>query len=138
MRIELAQTNEEIIECHAVMRHLRDVDASTFLERVRSQEKAGYRLAFLRLNGSPVAVAGFRVSENLAWGRHLYVDDLVTLAEARSRGHGAALLSWLDRLAKQEGCEQIHLDSGTEREDAHRFYVRKGFNVSSLHFKKIL
>ena len=39
------------------------------------------------------AVAGFRIGENLAWGRFLYVDDLVTRAaapraRARRRGDG--------------------------------------------------
>ena len=31
-----------------------------------------------------------RLGENLAWGRYLYVDDLVTLPAQRSLGHGAA------------------------------------------------
>jgi hypothetical protein len=29
----------------------------------------------------PAAVAGFRIAEFLAWGRNLYVDDLVTAAD---------------------------------------------------------
>jgi GNAT superfamily N-acetyltransferase len=76
------------------------------------------------------------VSENLAWGRHLYVDDLVTLPEARSNGCGAVLLAWLSKLAESEGAGELHLDSGTGRTDAHRFYEREGLKVSSYHFKR--
>lgn len=102
MNIQLAETDEQVLHCHFVMRHLRDVEASTFLERVRLQERAGYRLAFLSVNGAAVAVAGFRVGNNLAWGKHLYVDDLVTLPEARSSGRGASLIAWLSDFAKEK------------------------------------
>ena len=54
---------------------------------------SGYRLAFVQDTDGVVAVAGFRVGENLAWGRFLYVDDLVTLPSHRSKGYGAKLLS---------------------------------------------
>jgi GNAT superfamily N-acetyltransferase len=81
-----------------------------------------------------VAVAGFRVGENLAWGRFLYVDDLVTLTTHRSKGVGASLLSWLRDVASNEGCVQLHLDSGAQRKDAHRFYEREGMLVAGFHF----
>lgn len=58
-----------------------------------------------------VAVAGFRVGENLAWGSFLYVDDLVTHSGHRSKGYGAKLLSWLKEQAAILSCEQIHLVS---------------------------
>jgi GNAT superfamily N-acetyltransferase len=88
------------------------------------------------VSGSPVAVVGFRVGENLAWGRFLYVDDLVTLPGERSHGYGKALLDWLENYATQESCGQLHLDSGIQRKEAHRFYEREGLKVSSYHFAK--
>jgi GNAT superfamily N-acetyltransferase len=74
------------------------------------------------------------VGENLAWGRFLYVDDLVTHPGHRSKGHGATLLSWLEERAALEGCDQMHLDSGIQRTEAHRFYEREGMTMTSLHF----
>jgi hypothetical protein len=44
------------------------------------------------------------------------------------------LLSWLKERAEKEGCQQLHLDSGTQREDAHRFYGREGMKMASFHF----
>jgi GNAT superfamily N-acetyltransferase len=137
LKVELAESDAEILRCFPVMRNLRDLeDAESFLRRVRSQQRAGYRLAFLADGGTPLAVAGFRLAENLAWGHHLYVDDLVTLPEARSKGCGAALLAWLAGLARSAGAEQLHLDSGTARTDAHRFYRREGLEISGYHFKR--
>ncbi len=137
MRIDLAESNEDILACFPVIRHLRDLeDATTFLQHVRSQQLSGYELAALRDGGDPVAVAGFRLGESLAWGRHLYVDDLVTLPEGRSRGHGAALLAWLAELGRTRGACQLHLDSGKQRADAHRFYEREGLEAVGIHFKR--
>jgi GNAT superfamily N-acetyltransferase len=106
------------------------------------QRAAGYRLvgSFEPGEEDAAAVAGFRVQENLAWGRHLYVDDLVTRADRRGRGHGGALMRWLAVEACRAGCEQLHLDSGVgpEREDAHRLYFNAGLRISSYHFQRAL
>ena len=82
------------------------------------------------------AVAGFRTGENLAWGRHLYVDDLSTDPAFRGRGHAAALFAWLVAEAGRQGCGELHLDSGVgaERETAHRFYFNHGLRITSYHF----
>ncbi len=135
MSIRVATTEVEIAACYPVMRKLRPhVAEEQFLPRIRSQESAGYRLAYLQVSDSVVAVAGFRISENLAWGRFLYVDDLVTLPEHRSKGYGARLLFWLKEQAAKGGCEQMHLDSGIQRKEAHRFYEREGMTMSGFHF----
>lgn len=135
MNIRIATTDAEIAACYPVMQVLRPhIAEDQFLSRVRGQENAGYRLAFVQESDALVAVAGFRVSENLAWGRFLYVDDLVSLPAHRSKGHGARLLSWLKEYAAKEGCPQIHLDSGIQRKDAHRFYEREGMTMAGFHF----
>ena len=121
------------------MQELRPhLSRDTFCSRIRKQEKSGYHLVYLAVDRKPLAVAGFRISQNLAWGRFLYVDDLVTLSSCRSRGYGAKLLSWLLNYAVQQGCDQFHLDSGVQRIAAHQFYKREGLQLTSYHFRKIL
>lgn len=135
MNIRIAQTDTEIAACYPVMQELRPhIPEEQFLTRVRRQESAGYRLAYVQKPSGVVAVAGFRVGENLAWGRFLYVDDLVTLSGHRSNGYGAQLLSWLKECAAKEGCLQLHLDTGIQRREAHRFYEREGMTMASFHF----
>ncbi len=135
MNIRIATTDAEIAACFPVMRELRPhIAEDEFLSRVRHQQNTGYRLAFVQEADAVVAVAGFRIGENLAWGRFMYVDDLVTLPAHRSRGHGARLLSWLRQQAAGEGCQQLHLDSGMQRKDAHRFYEREGMAITGFHF----
>jgi ribosomal protein S18 acetylase RimI-like enzyme len=97
-------------------------------------EKEGYRLAYIESGDQVVAVAGYRISTNLHLGKNLYVDDLSTRPGDRSRGHGAALLEWLREQAEEAGCDAVHLDSGVQRDRAHRFYFRHGYMISSYHF----
>ncbi len=135
--IRLATTDADIASALAVMRELRPhlkEDEAAFVATIRRQQRSGYHLALLESAGEVEALAGFRIGENLAWGRFLYVDDLVTRATRRSRGHGARLLAWLKARAKEEGCAQLRLDSGAQRHGAHRFYEREGMQRSGFHF----
>jgi GNAT superfamily N-acetyltransferase len=127
MNIKIAETDREIGACHPVMRELRShISEDEFISRVRDQEENGYRLIYLESEGSLIAIAWVRVGENLAWGRFLYIDDLVTSSAFRSQDYGAKLLSWIRGYARNEGCTQVHLDSGLQRPEAHRFYEREG------------
>src|ERR1700736_3170474 len=103
MSIQLAETDEAIASCFPVMHQLRPhLRESDFVARVRLQQREGYCLAYAEHESQPVAVAGFRIFSYLAWGRTLYVDDLVTDAAARSAGHGHRLLHWLVAYAKRQ------------------------------------
>jgi GNAT superfamily N-acetyltransferase len=133
--IREALDDGDVRRCHAVMRQLRPhVDQDALVERVRLQRSEGYRLVFVERDGAIVAVAGFRIAHNLAWGRFLYVDDLVTDGARRSAGHGADLLDWLVSEARLRHCDEVHLDSGVQRFGAHRFYLRHGMDITSHHF----
>jgi GNAT superfamily N-acetyltransferase len=118
--------------------HHGSVEAMT--ERVDAARAAGYRVAasFDADEEHAAAVAGFRLGENLAWGRFLYVDDLVTRAVARGRGHADAVMALVTEIATREGCGELHLDSGVgpDRQDAHRFYFRHGMRINSYHFAR--
>jgi GNAT superfamily N-acetyltransferase len=139
MDIRVAASDEEIAACFPVMRELRPgIAEQEFVSRVRELAATGYLLAYATDADQVVAVAGYRIGDNLAWGRFLYVDDLVTLASRRSKGHGAALLDWLRRFAVDNRCSQLHLDSGIQRKDAHRFYEREGMELFGYHFREVL
>ena len=120
-----------------VMVQLRPhLTAASFRERARRQMADGWRLAVAERGEEVVGVAGFRISETLVSGRHLYVDDLVTDAGARSAGVARALLSWLADHAAASGCRRLELDSGVQRDAAHRFYFRERMSIASYHFRK--
>jgi GNAT superfamily N-acetyltransferase len=134
-RIRLMETPEDVALCFEVMRDLRPhLELAAFVDQVMCQQKEGYHLAVLEDADSVQVCAGYRISENLAFGRFLYVDDLVTAPSARSRGFGGELFDWLVAQARAAGCAQFHLDSGVQRFAAHRFYLTKRMDITSHHF----
>ena len=135
MTIALAETETDIARCFPVMAELRPhLTAGDFVPRVRRQQAAGYRLAYLEDSGVVRAVAGYRYLDTLSWGRTLYVDDLVTAEAARSQGYGGRLFDWLVAQARQNNCDALHLDSGVQRFGAHRFYLARRMDIIAHHF----
>ncbi len=136
MRIKIADNDPEILSCFPVMHQLRlhIKDETEFLERVKRQTRLyGYNLVLLE-DGNIKAAAGIRISEFLAWGKIVYVDDLVTAEDARSGGYGGKLLNWIIEYAKENNCDEVHLDSGVHRFGAHRFYLNNRMDITSHHF----
>lgn len=122
-----------------VLGHLRDhVEHAELRRRFEEGAPEGYRLAAVRDRGGWKAAAGFHVFTNLNNGKILYVDDLVTISDVRSRGYGKLLNGYLVDLARREGCATIELDSGVQRHDAHRFYLRERYDITSHHFGRRL
>ena len=107
-------------------RAFRDLYAEAYPE--------GYRMVGLFDEGECRAVAGYHLTHGFMHGRFMYIDDLVTAARWRSRGYGRALNDYLVTTARAAGCNSVQLDSGTHRTDAHRFYFRAGYIISSFHF----
>ena len=127
MRIVELDGHEDFRRAWPVMRDLRGhLSEERWLELMEIMATDGYRLLALEDNGGTIqALAGIRVSTNLYYGRHVWVDELVTAPDARSLGHGRTLLRHVEELAVSEGCEVVGLSSGLRRVDAHRFYEQR-------------
>lgn len=136
MEIKIANTEFEILDTFAVMKELRpQLDIRSYVSVIENLMKDGYRIAYLKDDeGHVVCAGGFRIGEMLHRGKYLYLDDLSTLPEERSKGYGSLLLDFLIDYARKENCDTFHLDSGVTRFGAHRFYLRKGFDITSHHF----
>ena len=134
-RIVEARDDAELRRAFTVMRELRPAyDEEAFLARARRQIAAGWRCVYALHEQRVRACAGFRFAENLAWGRHCDVDDLVTAEVDRGAGYGSLLFDWLVVEARRHACEAFHLDSGVQRFGAHRFYLARGMDITSHHF----
>ena len=134
MEVKLAKTDTEILCVFPILKQLRPhLSKEKFLSEVRRLEGEGYRIVYLKAPDI-YAVAGYRFMEKFATGLVLYVDDLVTSSEHRSKGYGKLLLAWLLKEAKNSGCRFLTLDSGLKRLDAHVFYRAHGLEEIAYHF----
>ena len=135
--IQLAKTSEEIKKCFPVMKQLRPAfSENDFIAQVERQQKNGYLLVFFEEDNTVKSLAGFHISESLSWGKYLYIDDFITDGKSRSKGYGRQLFDWVIAYAKEKKCDQLHLDSGVQKERfvAHRFYLNQKLNITAHHF----
>jgi GNAT superfamily N-acetyltransferase len=138
-RITVAACEQEILDCYPIMAELRPhIQQKEFVATVKKlAEIAGYRLAYLT-DGGVKAVAGFRISEWLAGGKYLEIEDLVATSGERSKGYGGELFDWLVKHAEENNCHQIRLVSRVTRFDAHRFYLNKRMIIEAYYFSRQL
>ncbi len=120
---------------HRAFRPDIGADYSGYLELMFGE---GARLAQLVDDSEVRALAVWRRFHTTHAGHRLHVDDLVTDARQRSRGYGRTMIGWLEAKARALGCDGLSLDSGTQRKDAHRFYLRERFDIAAFHFVKTL
>ncbi len=135
-KIQLATDSEQIQSCYKIMHQLRPhlTSEEAFINQVQRQIQEGYHLAYIKYNGQVKALTGFRFLEFLAWGKVLYIDDLVSDATTRKKGYGSKILKWVIHQARTAKCDQVHLDSGPQRHDAHRLYLNNSFKIIGHHF----
>jgi GNAT superfamily N-acetyltransferase len=72
--------------------------------------------------------------ESVRFGQRAWVEDLAVAPEARSLGHGKALLDAAKDWARDNGASHLELDSSEARADAHRFYDRERPTWRSICF----
>ncbi len=135
----MAPGDERLSEIYPVMNELRtELSEAAFRDIYSQGYREGYRLVGLFDEGRCRAAAGYHLSHGFLHGRFMYIDDLVTASRWRSKGYGRALNRYLHEVAQRNGCSSVQLDSGTQRAEAHRFYFREGYIISSFHFRRNL
>ena len=140
LQLSIADTDQEMRSCFEVMRELRPhlQDAEAFVAQVRRQSVQGYRLLMALQDGQVIALAGYRLQENLLYGCFLYVDDLVVSRNVRSQGLGAALINYMRDEARRMGCANFVLDTALGNALGQRFYYRLGLLAIGMHFRQSL
>lgn len=136
--IKELQTQNEMMEAFQVIKQLRThLDEEIYLELVlEAKQKDGYKMFTLIDEGEMVAVTGFKPMITLYYGRFVWVSDLVTNANKRSKGYGEKLLTYVHQWARENNYETVALSSGLQRTEAHRFYEnRMGYDKVSYVFK---
>ncbi|MFN8299889.1 MAG: GNAT family N-acetyltransferase [Chitinophagales bacterium] len=137
MTILFASTDEQLLQCRRAILELRPhITEEEYLPAARQLLQEGAKMIYVDAPHDAPAVAVFRINYYFYRGKNMYIDDLSTLATERGKGYAGALLDFMKAYAIENGCANIHLDSGYQKErwDAHRLYLNKGFHLASHHF----
>jgi len=130
---------KELDVIYEVLSQLRkNLSFKEFDDLVYDMRHMEYKMIGLFQRGTLITFAGVSVQTNFYHKRHLFVFDLVTDENYRSKGYGKEMLEYLETYAKTAMCENIVLSSGFEKESAHKFYEIEGFSKKSFVFVKSL
>jgi GNAT superfamily N-acetyltransferase len=133
--IKYARSFEEIEQCWEVMKELRaHLNKENFVNQVLEMMQEKYQIITIKHGHKVIAFAGFRAMHFLNSGNIIYIDDLCTLQDYRGKGHASELLDYIIEIGKQNKVNEIQLDSGYKRFDAHRLYLNKKFKIVAHHF----
>jgi GNAT superfamily N-acetyltransferase len=135
--IKTARDESEVRRCFPAYKELRPhlKSAEELVERWKVQTGEGFLMIYVAEADLVVAAAGYRFLNTTAWGHIMYIDDLVALSTHYKKGLGTALLKYMQNVAREQGCDAVHLDTGYHRHFAHQSYLRNGFIMTCHHME---
>jgi GNAT superfamily N-acetyltransferase len=134
-----AVINEDLLAAaESVHRQLRPQLPDGYAQRMKAIFAGGAEMAVALVDAKVAGITVYRILEKTFTGRELYCDDLVTDEQRRSTGVGHALIAYMEKVARERGCDYLALDSGTQRQQAHKFYFREQMPITAFHFSKKL
>ncbi|EFX8016418.1 aminoalkylphosphonate N-acetyltransferase [Shigella flexneri] len=96
-----------------------------------------YHLALL--DGEVVGMIGLHLQFHLHHVNWIgEIQELVVMPQACGLNVSSKLLAWAEEEARQAGAEMTELSTNVKRHDAHRFYLREGYEQSHFRFTKAL
>ncbi len=130
---------KELQSVYDVVSQLRtELSYKDFEDLIYDMRHMDYKMLGIMEGDELISYAGVAIQTNLYHKRHLYIFDLVTDEKYRAKGYGNMMLDYLKDYAKMGMCENIVLSSGFEKEQAHKFYMKNGFEKKSFVFTKTL
>lgn len=91
------------------------------------------------LDGTIIGFCAYAIVNNL-WqeGYISYIYAMVVDEKQRGKGYGTQLINEVIARSKKQGMKRVELDSGFQREKAHEFYQKLGFEKRAYLFSYIL
>ncbi len=127
IEVDLRNSND-LDFAYPIMKQLRThLDRKQFGELALAMAQENYRLWAYMEKNKALGLVSTRVYTDLVRGAHLYIDDLVTDANSRSRGIGAALLRHAEKIARELKLPVLRLCCVIENEAGMKFYRRENW-----------
>jgi predicted N-acetyltransferase YhbS len=119
-----------------------EVSAEMIADQVgRLSSRAGSQIAFVAcVGGDVVGWIEATITHHLQYAPYSLIGGLVVREGMRSLGIGKRLCAEVEAWSKEKGVAVVRVTSRSTREDAHRFYLRDGYEriKTSAVFEKVL
>lgn len=140
INIFTVKNQNDLERCYPVMKELRPhLSFEDFIAIYNDSQAAdGYQIVASESEGKILAVMGYRFLTDFVRGKHVYVDDLVSTGNSRSKGLGAKLLQFAEEIAAANNCKSLRLCTGVENARGVKFYECNGWTKRSFAYVKKL
>ena len=102
------------------------------LKRILSQPDVG-EIIVAQESTKIIGMVNLLYTVSTALGSRVAIlEDMIVMPEARSKGVGSKLINFAFERAEHRGCKRITLLTDYDNDGAHRFYLRHGFDRSSM------
>jgi ribosomal protein S18 acetylase RimI-like enzyme len=112
--------------------------SESYISAFREIEKdPNNELVVAELDGKIVGTFQLTYTPSLSFqgGKRCTVESVRVDSSLRGQGIGREMMLWAIERAKEKGCVSMQLTTHKERENAHRFYERLGFESTHLGMK---
>ena len=108
-------------------------------DKIRAHSKTGYKMLVADVEQKAVGFISLHHYEvpHLP-GRTGRITAFCMDEKFRGRRFGTLLLAAAEQHFKEVGCYKIEVTSNLKRVETHRYYLRRGYQQTSMHFAKFL
>lgn len=133
-------TKEEMTLVYPLIHQIREeMDFETYSEALEEMIKRNaFKMIVAFDDKKIVGAGGYWISRMLYCGRYIQLSNFVVDCNERQKGIGQKILDEIAKIAQNEGCKKIVLDSYVENKKSHSLFFRQGFYIRGLHFMKDL
>jgi GNAT superfamily N-acetyltransferase len=137
-------TQSDLPELAVLYQELMDESTNLEIMTATFQWMAANQAYYVLVAKSDEAVAGSLMGI-VCWellGRcrpFMVIENVIVAPDYRRMGVGRALMTEIERLAREQDCSLIEFCSSSKRKDAHRFYESMGYGLDVVQgFRKWL
>ena len=139
MEILELTTIEDILGTHEVLTELYpSLSLEQYREELRFMVQHNYSQIAVLEQQVFVGVSGLWLGNKLWCGKYLEIDNIVVSEKTRSKGVGKMMVDFIEKKARELGCNMVALDSYTTNFKAHKFFYNQGFTPKGFHFIQVL
>lgn len=121
-----------------ICQHNAQTDPVVLRDRLEKMIPQGYHCLGAFESERLIGIAGYWTGTKFWCGQYLEADNVFILPEYRNSGIGGQLMAWLEARASELGCDRVVLDSYVTLANAHRFYFRRGYEITGFHFTRLV
>jgi hypothetical protein len=137
MQIKELLSDIEIKDSFNIMTQIyQGLGKEKYIFNLKIAMENGYKIAAVYKEDKIIAVIGINVTDDIRYGKVIRIEDFMICRSNRGIGAGKMLLKWVDWQALKFKAEVILSNLGSERKESHKIFLREGFEIDGISFKK--